>query len=39
MNHLQEVIDAAWETRNEWDMQSVDMESRDAIEHRGSAAG
>ncbi len=33
MNHLQEVIDTAWETRNDWNMQSINMEARDAIEH------
>ncbi len=33
MNHLQEVIEKAWETRNEWDMRSADAEIRDAVEH------
>lgn len=33
MNHLQEVIEKAWETRNEWDMRSATAEVRDAVEH------
>lgn len=33
MNHLQEVIEKAWDTRNEWDMHSVPTETREAIEH------
>jgi len=32
MNHLQEVIDRAWDSRNEWDMRSVEAEVRDAVE-------
>jgi len=31
MNHLQEVIDQAWETRNDWDMHSVDTGIREAV--------
>ncbi|MDX8390071.1 MAG: 2,3,4,5-tetrahydropyridine-2,6-dicarboxylate N-succinyltransferase [Mariprofundaceae bacterium] len=32
MNHLQEVIDAAWESRENWNMGSVSTEVRGAIE-------
>jgi len=32
MNHLQEVIDKAWESRNEWDMRSATAETREAVE-------
>lgn len=32
MNHLQQVIEKAWDTRNEWDMHSVTMETHEAIE-------
>ena len=33
MNHLQEVIENAWETRAEWDMRSASVKTRDAVEH------
>ncbi|MDT8375351.1 MAG: 2,3,4,5-tetrahydropyridine-2,6-dicarboxylate N-succinyltransferase [Mariprofundaceae bacterium] len=33
MNHLQQVIEAAWESRDQWNMQSVNAEHRDAIRH------
>jgi len=33
MNHLQQVIDKAWETRAEWDARSATCEVRDAVEH------
>jgi len=33
MSHLQEIIEQAWETRNEWDMRSATAETRDAVEH------
>jgi 2,3,4,5-tetrahydropyridine-2-carboxylate N-succinyltransferase len=33
MNHLQNVIENAWETRAEWDMRSAPGETRDAVEH------
>jgi len=32
MNHLQEVIEKAWDSRNDWNMQNVDTEIREAIE-------
>jgi 2,3,4,5-tetrahydropyridine-2-carboxylate N-succinyltransferase len=32
MNHLQEVIENAWETRAEWDMRSASAEIRDTVE-------
>ena len=31
MNHLQEVIEKAWDTRDDWNMQNVDTASREAI--------
>lgn len=33
MNHLQEVIEKAWDTRDEWNMSNVETEVREAIEH------
>lgn len=33
MNHLQKVIEGAWDSRNEWDMRSATAEVRDAVEH------
>jgi len=33
MSHLQEVIENAWESREEWDMRSATQETRDAVEH------
>ncbi len=33
MNHLQQVIEQAWETRDEWDMRSATNEVREAVEH------
>ncbi len=33
MNHLQKVIEHAWETRAEWDMRSAPAKIKDAIEH------
>jgi len=33
MNHLQQVIENAWETRAEWDMHSTPGKTRDAVEH------
>jgi 2,3,4,5-tetrahydropyridine-2-carboxylate N-succinyltransferase len=33
MNHLQKVIEKAWETRTEWDMRSAPGKTRDAVEH------
>jgi len=32
MNHLQEVIEKAWDTRDDWDTHNVDAEKREAIE-------
>ncbi|OIQ01100.1 MAG: 2,3,4,5-tetrahydropyridine-2,6-dicarboxylate N-succinyltransferase [Zetaproteobacteria bacterium CG2_30_46_52] len=32
MNHLQQVIEKAWDTRNEWDMHNVTAEIRESIE-------
>jgi len=32
MNHLQEVIEKAWDTRDDWNTQSVDTGTREAIE-------
>ena len=31
MNHLQGIIEQAWDTRNEWDMHTVDAEARSSI--------
>ncbi|RMG93129.1 MAG: 2,3,4,5-tetrahydropyridine-2,6-dicarboxylate N-succinyltransferase [Zetaproteobacteria bacterium] len=33
MNHLQQVIEQAWETRQQWDMRSASAETREAVEH------
>ncbi|MDQ6964070.1 MAG: 2,3,4,5-tetrahydropyridine-2,6-dicarboxylate N-succinyltransferase, partial [Mariprofundales bacterium] len=33
MNHLQQVIDNAWESRDRWDSHTVSAEIREAIEH------
>ncbi|MDX8396379.1 MAG: 2,3,4,5-tetrahydropyridine-2,6-dicarboxylate N-succinyltransferase [Mariprofundaceae bacterium] len=33
MNHLQQVIEKAWDTRSDWDMHTIDAETREAIEH------
>ncbi|HKJ83673.1 MAG TPA: 2,3,4,5-tetrahydropyridine-2,6-dicarboxylate N-succinyltransferase [Mariprofundaceae bacterium] len=33
MNHLQRVIESAWETRNEWTAKDVQPEVRDGVEH------
>ena len=33
MNHLQQVIENAWDSKNEWDMRSATAETRDAVEH------
>lgn len=33
MHHLQKVIEAAWETRDQWTASDVDAEKREAIEH------
>lgn len=32
MNHLQEVIEKAWDTKDQWDMRSADTETREAVE-------
>ena len=31
MNHLQEVIEKAWDTKDAWDMHNVDSEIREAV--------
>jgi len=31
MNHLQQIIDKAWDTRESWDMHNVDAETREAV--------
>ncbi len=33
MNHLQEVIEKAWDTRDSWNMSNVENGTREAIEH------
>ncbi len=33
MNHLQRVIESAWDNRDAWDMRSATAEIRDAVEH------
>jgi len=33
MNHLQQVIETAWETRDTWNSRNVSAETREAIEH------
>jgi len=33
MNHLQQTIESAWETRSKWDMHSANAEIRDGVEH------
>ena len=33
MNHLQKVIENAWDSKNEWDMHSASSETREAVEH------
>ena len=33
MNHLQSVIENAWDSKDEWDMRSATAETRDAVEH------
>jgi len=33
VNHLQKVIENAWDSRAEWDMRSAAAETRDAVEH------
>jgi len=33
MNHLEEVIEKAWDTRADWDMHNVDAETREAVKH------
>jgi len=33
VNHLQSVIENAWDSRNEWDMRSATSETREAVEH------
>jgi len=33
MNHLKDVIEQAWDTRESWDIRSASQEIRDAVEH------
>ncbi len=33
MNHLQNTIESAWNSRSEWDFHSANAETRDAVEH------